>query len=233
MEKIKEVQKRFQENLKQIKSMVNVGSEMEEILLVLFCQFDNNFKEAIKDTGKGFTPLKHKLDGMMNIIKTIKGHPSLQKNYEIVYNQALVLIIANFESFMNDLFKNIINHHLYLIKWPEKKKIAIDTSLLEFSSSPNIGNLFVRSLEGENNFQDLGSTLRFLEKYLEIDTKFLKQDKKDLIVFYQAVRHVIIHNSSKIDDVFLRQVKNTKHNDKYKLNDLVKLLHSPMSYLTL
>lgn len=126
---------------------------------------------------------------------------------------------------MNDLFKSLIDNHLYLISWPEKKKISIETEIFKYSYSASMGAVIVKSLKEEINFQDLQSILRFMEVYLKSKIE-LKDCEKDDIIIFQALRHVIVHNMSTIDTVFLRQVRNTRYKDKYKDGNNVQISES-------
>jgi hypothetical protein len=122
---------------------------------------------------------------------------------------------------MNSLFRTLIDDYPNKIKWPAKKKVAIDLSLLEYST-PSVGGLVVKSLKGEINFQDLQSTKRFLKEYLEIDVQ-LKKKLKEKIIFYQALRHIIIHNSGIVDSEFLKQIKSTSFHNQYKDGEEAKI----------
>ena len=129
-------------------------------------------------------------------------------------------MISVFESFMNDLVRMIIDNYPNLIKWPEKKQISFDPNILDYYS-PTLGELIIKSsLREKFNFQDLQSTLKFLEEYLSVKLN-LREEVTNNIIKYQALRHTIVHNFSTIDDKFMKQVRNIKNN--YKIGDNVKL----------
>lgn len=126
---------------------------------------------------------------------------------------------------MNDLVREIIDNYPDIIKWPEKKQISFDPKILSYST-PTIGGLIVKSsLRDKYNFQDLKSTLDFLKDYLNVELK-LEDDLKSKIIKYQALRNSIVHNSSKVDEKFLKQVKNLSSKNQYKNNDIIKLNES-------
>ena len=209
MEEIEKVKENFDKYNEMIDQLVNIGSDVASITLGML----NSLKKE-NEKLPGFIPYKQKLDRIIEQIKNIKDHPSLKDKYKIIYRHALVSIVSNFESFMNSLFKELINNYPDKIKWPEKKKIGIELSMLSYTT-PSIGDLIVKSLRGEINFQDLQSTLRFLQSYLGIYID-LKEDK-DKIILYQAMRHIIIHNSGVVDHDFLKQIKNTVFASQYKI----------------
>ena len=142
MDKIEEIEEKFRLNLEQIDQMTKIGSDTGNILLNLL---EDSYKEYKKISG--FIPFKKVIERDIEIIKHIKNHPSLKNKYGIIYNQAVVLIVSNFESFMNDLFKGLIDDYLYLLSWPEKKKISIDTEFFRYSNSASIGEIIVKSLK--------------------------------------------------------------------------------------
>ncbi|MCK4592833.1 hypothetical protein KAT63_05375 [Candidatus Parcubacteria bacterium] len=209
MEKIKEIKKNFDDYVKAIDQLVNIGSDVGKITLDILKDLKKQNKEL-----KGFIPYKQKIDNTIRQIDDIKNHPLLQEKYKIIHKHSLVLVVSNFESFMNSLFRVLIDYYPDKLKWPEKKNVKIDLSLLKYSS-PSAGDLIVKALKGEINFQDLQSTKRFLEEYLGINI-VLKKDQEEKIIFYQALRHIIIHNSGVVDPEFLKQVKSTDFADKYK-----------------
>lgn len=203
------VYKQFIDNVNSVNSITNIGSDVADIVsgLLIGLKRDN---EKIS----GFIPYKQKLDVVINQIKEIKEHPILKEKYSIIYNQALVLLVSNFEYFFNNLVKVIVDNYSELIKWPkEDKKIVFEVGILDYKV-PSIGEIVLQSLRNEFNFQDLQSTLKFLSEYLQTDVK-ISEDLKDEIIKYQACRHVIVHAFSKVDPKFLKQVANTKYSKKF------------------
>ena len=159
---MKEIKEKFEENLKMIDQIVSIGDDIGNLVVVML----ENLKKQYESM-PAFLEYKNKLNTTINVIRNIKDHDSLKQKYQIIHNQALVLIVENFESFLNDLIKETIDRHSYLITWPEsKKKLAVDVTLLRYSL-PSVGDLVLTSLKGEVNFQDLQSTIKFLKEYLE------------------------------------------------------------------
>lgn len=215
MEKLKEVKNNFEENLKMVGQLINIGADVGN-LTVSFLRDLEKQNESIP----AFISYKQKLSNVISIIEGIKDAPQLKGKYEIIRNQSLVLVVENFESFLNDFVKVLINNYSEIIEWPEKKKtLPINVDILRYSS-PTVGELVVNSLKGEVNFQDLQSTLRFFMDYLKMD---LDLNNKDDIIFAQALRNIIVHNSSLVDHGFLSQIRNTKYKDKFKNKERIVL----------
>jgi len=217
MKKIKDVLNKFEENLKSIDQLGEIGSDVGGILLEIL----TDLKYKNKDS-EGFKPYKDNLDKAIEMVKNIKDHDILKEKYQIIYNQSVILVVAAFESFMNELVRDLIDFYPEIIEWPEKKQVSFDPNILKYSS-PSLGSLIVKSLLVKKyNFQDLKSVLDFLKDYLKIDVK-LDDNLKDKLIKYAALRHVIIHNSAKIDEKFIKQIREISYKDDYKIDDDVKL----------
>ena len=164
----------------------------------------------------GFTPYKTKLSNTINQIKCLKQHPYLSKKYEIIFNQSIVLIISSFETFLGELIVEISNKLPQLINWNLKEKISVDPRDFNYSQ-PNFGKMVLKHIKQRHSLQDINSVSEMLNNYLSITI-----DKKNLneLIFYQAVRNIIVHNLSKVDEVFLHQIAKTKYHNKYStMND--------------
>lgn len=216
IEDLKTIKDKFIENLKLVDQIVSIGTDIGNLVVEMLENLKKQYE--IMPT---FLEYKNKLNTTINTIRNIKDHVSLVEKYQIIYNQALVLIVENFESFLNDLNKLIIDKYPHLINWPDaKKKLSVDVNLLRYSN-PTVGDLVLTSLKGEVNFQDLQSTLRFLKDYLKIDIT-LDDTEKSSIILGQALRNIIIHNNSRVDHGFLNQIRDIK-GYSYKDKDEIKI----------
>ncbi len=223
MKTLDEVKNNFQESLVTVGQIVDIGSDVGDLLVGML--------EGLKKENESlpaFIPYKEKLDRTIDVVKMIKNDPRLKQKYEIIRNQAIVLVVENFESFLNDCVKTLVNYYPGVIKWPEKKKILpVNTDVLRYSI-PTVGDLVIASLKKEEvNFQDLQSIVRFFKDYIEFD--FVLEDKRrDRIIFSHALRNIVVHNGSAVDSGFLAQVRNTNFAKKYK--DKEKILLSEVEY---
>ncbi len=223
MKTLDEVKNNFQESLVMVGQIVNIGSDIGNLLVSML--------EGLKKDNESFSaflPYKEKLDRTIDVVKMIKNDSRLKQKYEIIRNQAVVLVVENFESYLNDCVKTLVNFYPGVIKWPEKKKILpVNTDVLRYSI-PTVGDLVIASLKKEEvNFQDLQSTLRFFKDYIEFDF-VLEDQRRDRIIFSHALRNIVVHNGSIVDSGFLAQVRNTSYAKKYK--DKEKILLSETEY---
>lgn len=231
MEKLLSVLQKLEDNLKSIDQLGEIGSDAGDLLLEML----HNLKEQNEGI-PGFKPYKDRLDNTIGQIMVIKDHPLLKKKYSIIYNQSVVLVVASFESFMNDLVRDLIDFYPEVIEWPEKKQISFDPNILKYSS-PSLGSLIVKSsLRERYNFQDIKSVLDFLKDYLNTNIR-LEAQLKEALIKYEALRHVIIHNSAKIDERFKKQVRDMSYCSEFIIGESVELLEenykeARLSYLT-
>jgi len=134
MEEIKKVKDNFDKYNETIDELVDVGFDVGGLTLEMLKNLRKENEEF-----DGFIPYKQKLDNVIKQIENIKDHPLLKEKYKIIYGHALVLVVSNFESFMGSLFKELIDHYPDKIIWPEKKKIGIDLSMLNYTT-PSVGD---------------------------------------------------------------------------------------------
>ncbi len=223
MKNLSEVQENFQDNLKMVEQIVSIGSDVGNLLVGMLEDLKTQ-NESIS----GFLPYKEKIERTIGLVRMVKDDSRLKSKYEIIRNQAIVLIVENFESFLNDCVKTLVNEYPGAIKWPEKKKtLPVNTDVLRYSI-PTVGDLVVASLKKEEvNFQDLQSTLKFFKDYLELEIK-LTDEECDRIIFTHALRNIVVHNGNAVDSAFLSQVRNTRYAKKYK--DKEKILLSEEEY---
>jgi hypothetical protein len=159
---------------------------------------------------QGCISIKEKIDRNISYAEQIKHLPQVLHKYDLIYRLSLASLVSGFELFMTNLVGTLLNEFPEKIIWPEKKSVGVNLELLKYYS--NVGDLILKSLKGEPNFQDWGSTLRFLKENLKVEVDaVITLEEEEKIIFYQALRHVIVHNSAKIDSDFLRQIRNTSY----------------------
>lgn len=219
MEELNRIKADYELQLDGIKELSTVGNVTVSIIDNLLAGYRRNFEKVLNEHAL------QKFDVVVGEIKKFKDHKDLVGKYQIIYAQSLVLVVSAFESFMNDLFKFLINEHPHLVTWPSKKSISIDVSVLGYSY-PTVGDLVLKSFKDEINFQNVDSVMVFCQQYLRLNLSF---DKLDDIKFFQNLRHIIVHNSSRVDTGFLNAVKSIrnslpKKNEYYKVveNDYVQ-----------
>lgn len=201
--------KNFEVRVNDIRALSEIGNQVADLALAFHASLAKEF-------GVNAHP-KKKFDMVAVELNKLKGHPSLQAKYGVLYAQSIVLLIAAFETFMTELASDIVNNNPGVITWPEKggdkRFVRFDPALLSYGN-PTIGDLVVGALPQDVNFQDLQSTVRFLDEYLGV--KLSTAGLRDDVVLYQAVRHIVGHNNAKINHHFVRQIRETKYYSIYR-----------------
>lgn len=162
-----------------------------------------------------------------NTLQTLKGtqdNKSLRPKYQVIFNQCIVLLISVFASSVADLFRDGIcilatKGDSKLLK-NEELKISV-SDLLEFDGEINerLGHLIAE--KNDLSFQDMKSIGRAFKNYFEFD---ISKDKHvNNIIMAQAARHIIVHDSARINDRIIRQVSGAKPRDLKQELDVVTI----------
>ncbi|MFA6190703.1 MAG: hypothetical protein WC711_04325 [Candidatus Staskawiczbacteria bacterium] len=208
MEDFKKIESNFEDNIAKITLLQESPFIIGKLAMELLGSLESEAGQV-----PACLDVKKKLSRTIKEIDKLKEHSEIKEQFSIIYNQSLVLLISHFESLMTDLFVCIIDNYPFLLKWPEKKKISIDVDILRYSS-PTVGALVCKSFKGEINFQDLQSTIKFLNEFLCLEIS-LEETIKGKIILFQALRHIIIHNNAIVDEQFLRQIRDNKSRRGY------------------
>ncbi len=191
---------RFESSISEIEKMRSIGNDIVDFSIV---SLKNLVSESEKQKCFG---MSRKIQNTISALENIeKSNSDLNKKLTIISNQSLILLISNFERFLSDFSIILIENYSYLINWPDKK-FSIDLGTFQYGS-PTLGELVLKSLRDKYSFQDLKSIINFADEFLEVKIG-IKNDAKDKIILYHAMRHVLIHNLGVIDDQFLKQVRN-------------------------
>jgi hypothetical protein len=150
----------------------------------------------------------------LQMLKGIQDHDSLRPKYQVIFNQCIVLLVSVFASSVADLFRGGI---CILAKKGDSKslkneelKISV-SDLLEFDGEINerLGHLIAD--KNDLSFQDMKSIGRAFKDYFGFD---ISKDKHvNNIIMAQAGRHIIVHDSARINERIIRQVSGAKPRD--------------------
>lgn len=217
MKILEKIHHHFTDNIQKVNSIMGMGASISMFTIELLEKL-----KVENEKMDGFSIYKTKLSRTIDSIKALRGTGELKERYDILFNQGVVLVVAYFESFMNDLFKMVINEYPEKVSWPEKQqRVSFELNMLSIGN-PTIGEIVTSALKGQINFQDLQSTMRFINEYLHLDIE-LENEMKDDIILYQSLRNIFIHNVGMVDRSFLKQIRETHYQAEYQLNDRVLL----------
>lgn len=192
----------FKNNISKIDKLVSIGSDVSDITVNLLEDLLKKYESI-----PGFLEFKSKLEQDINLIKNIKNNPLLKDKYAAIYQQALVLIVSNFESFLSELSITAFDEYAYMVKWPEKK-LSLDLEVFKYSTQ-TVGEIVMRSIKEKYSFQDLQAMINFFDEYFGFKLD-INNDLRNKIVLCHAKRHSLIHNLGRVDDKFLKQVREIK-----------------------
>lgn len=205
----------FKENIYRVDSLTQIGTDVGSFTVSLLENLMSQYEKI-----PAFLEFKLKLERDIEVIKQIKDHSNFKNKYVAIYQQALVLVISNFESFLNELTVCAFNSYPHMVKWPDKK-LSLDLSVFQYSPQ-TVGDILLRSIKEKYTFQDLQSTNNFFKEYFCIDLS-LDNKLKDKIILYQAKRHALIHNLGRVDERFLKQINEIKCVSEYSNGDVLSI----------
>lgn len=192
----------------------SLGDEVSKIALIFLDSLKNDVKNL-----PGLTLIKQKLDRDLSLLKDIRRYPSLERQYKTIYMLVLPLLVSNFEDFLKEIFINLSTLSMIegKINIPDDLKISLNDIKTRWSDFPLILGELILERDRTINFQDLQSTIRTFNYYLDINLqKCLTKNREEKLVYLQACRHAILHSASRIDDKFLNQIRNTRFFTSFK-----------------
>lgn len=146
----------------------------------------------------------------LTALRNVRTNDSLRRNYGVIANQGLVLLVSYFGSAVADIFRAAVPRaHAQRVSERlrnEDLKLSLD-ELVQYASEPDsIGELF--AAKKDISFQDMQSIVRAFEEY--IDVKLTRDATVNNIVLGQACRHVIVHSGGVADRRCVHQLLNAK-----------------------
>jgi hypothetical protein len=166
--------------------------------------------------------VKQKIENAKKLLSGLASNPQILEQKDVIKEQVIVLFVGTLESYLSEVLKAIGNDNPELFKFKDpNEKITFTQEMLQ--SGFRLGDAIHEHISAKGySFQDLGSSLNVFDHYLGISID-LSEDAKENLILCAAYRNSIIHNSSQADRKFLKQVRDTKYNTKYKLNELIKI----------
>lgn len=189
----------FEQSVHEIDKIRSMGSD---VILFSIESLNALAKECRTEKKYG---IERKIQNTILALKNINTSKSeLNTKLTAIRNQSLIILVSNFERFLNDFTVMLVENYSYLIEWPDKKS-SIDLSAFRYGA-PSLGEIVLRALREKYTFQDLKSILDFAKQLLGVSVN-LKKEKIDKIILIHAKRHVLIHNSGRVDDKFQKQIR--------------------------
>ncbi len=159
---------------------------------------------------------------MIQQIEKIRQNDSLQPNYEIMFNQCVVLLVSYFGSAIEDLFQEALQNKIDNKKLGKLGKEEIKLTVDQLVSGKNVVELFISKVD--ISFQDMQSIARAFKQYICIDE--IPRDKVvNNIILSQACRNCIVHDGSTANNKTIEQLKSANQRDlkiDIKINEAIR-----------
>ncbi len=192
----------FRGQMHSVEKLLNFDREVLDIAIERVHQL----RDRLKAKGK-FADIQLHAERTAKLLKNIRQNDSLRNRYEIIANQALVLLVSYFSSSMHALFTEGVREALLR---------DVDSSLLrenlrisfrelrdaDFDLRERAPDLLVQSKD--ISFQDMQSIVRAFKDYVSISLE--KTEEVNELILALSCRHAIVHTGGVADTRFMRQI---------------------------
>ncbi|PKL31119.1 hypothetical protein CVV43_04160 [Candidatus Saccharibacteria bacterium HGW-Saccharibacteria-1] len=201
----------FQERLSQIFNLSHLPLNIINITSDSLGSISKSLEEI-----SGFNSSKIKIRNQVSSIRSIGKNKDIQRQFEVFNSQIVVLMVGALEAQFYDVVKAIGDHNPELFNFESNgskpKVITFEATLLdERTSVGEIMRHYFKERDGDVNFQDIQSIVRFFSERLLCDLEI--DDYRDVLIFATAARNVTVHNNQIIDQRFLNQIRDTAYVD--------------------
>lgn len=191
---------------------LNVGGVMKllhfdrEVLLVALTNI-KALKEQLTKAGHAYAA--QQATNTLIALERVKDHDSLVSRYQIIFNQAIVLLVSYFGSAVEELFKIGVASRLELDD--DQSNLMAEDLKLTFKQIRDRGwnlreiaaDLLVE--KKDLTFQDMKSIAGAFREYIGITID--RDQKVNNIIAAQACRHVIVHAGHTVTPKMIYQLR--------------------------
>jgi len=153
--------------------------------------------------------LAQKIQRTADILRGIRNNDSLKPRFQIIYNQAVVLLVSYFGSTVEDIFKLGVSQMLNggataaALRETELRLTFGDLEERGWELKESAAELLVE--KKDLSFQDMQAIARAFREYLEIEVA--RGPWVDNVILAQACRHVIVHAGATATTRMIRQLR--------------------------
>jgi len=215
---LNQVKSNFADNVAIVEKLMNFDEAIAYFCLSVLKKTDEGLESIEYDKHPSFS-----VKPMIKQIENIRKNDSLQPNYEIMFNQCVVLLVSYFGSAIEDLFRvalqnKIDNKELGKL---DDEEIKLTVGQLVYDKN-NIVDLFIS--KKDISFQDMQSIARAFKQYIGTDE--ISRDKVvNNIILSQACRHCIVHDGSTVNKKVIDQLKSANPRElktDIKINEAIR-----------
>ncbi|MEZ5472295.1 MAG: hypothetical protein R3E90_10970 [Marinicella sp.] len=203
MSKYQEIEDIFKKNVDDINKLMTFDKIILDISLKGLYELKNKLQSFIGDENPQLWA-----QNTITILESLRENESVRPRFQVIFNQSVVLLVSVFASSIADMFRTGICE--LALKGDSKAlknddiKVTVE-QLLEFDGKFNerLGDLIAD--KNDLSFQDMKSISRAFKQYFEFNIE--KDEDVNNIIMAQASRHVIVHDSARISERMINQVK--------------------------
>ena len=202
--RLKTLEKAFSDNVAGVHKLMNFDRDVLDMAITNIQDLSERLKHHHKLDNPHLTA-----DSTLTLLKQIRENDSLRPRYQVIFNQAVVLLVSYFGSAVEDIFKAGIDA---LLEQDADNDLLREDIKLSFRELKDV-NWHLREVAADLlvekkdlSFQDMQAISRAFKTYLSVSIE--KDNCVNNIIFAQACRHVIVHAGGVVNDRLIRQVAN-------------------------
>ena len=146
----------------------------------------------------------------LDMLRIIRTNDSLRPRYQLILNQAVVLLVSYFGSALGSLFRFAVARAIAGADrriLSEDINVEVEELLARGDQIQDVlGDMLIQ--KKDISFQDMKSVSRAFKTYFGIE--IVKDDQVNNIIVGQACRHAIVHDGARANSRILRQIENAK-----------------------
>jgi hypothetical protein len=207
MKSADEILASFDANREAVRRLTRIDEGVIQFAVEHIRAHEKQLKAALSDLGKR---LPERLSGERTIrmLEQVRENKSLQPEYEIMFNQAVVLLVSHFASALHDLFRYFFQLRITEGRAEAALSEEIKISFrrlreLDWDVRSNAADLFLSTQD--ISFQDMQSVSRSFKKWLGFAVT--RDECTNNIILGQAARHAIVHAGARTDERLVSQVR--------------------------
>jgi hypothetical protein len=142
------------------------------------------------------------------LLTNLKGADLLRPDYQIMFNQCVVLLVSHFGSALHTLFRQAVAAALRvgaLVPAADEELKVSWRAVLAAEADRDLMFADLLIAKHEVSFQDMQSVVRAFKNHLDVNIE--RTSRTNNIIVGQAARHVIVHSGAIVDGKLLNQVR--------------------------
>lgn len=190
----------FDQNIKSVIRLINFDRDVQDMVI----RNIESLHKTLVDVVKLQNDL-HNGKRLLDVLRNIRTNDSLRPRYQLIFNQAAVLLVSHFGSALSDLFRYAVE---VAIETEDKRVLSEELTLDidELLTSGDhlqdlLGDMLIQ--KKDISFQDMKSVSRTFKKYFGIEIG--RDAHVNDIILGQACRHAIVHDGGRVNSRTLRQ----------------------------